>query len=587
MGQLTSLRKVASATCLMLMMTQLAWDLGTTPTVVAAIAPTAPDRVTLAYQHLAQRMDVYFSDNRPRLIESYMIPYPPGPPGANPLAKVAFIYDNAMAVTVFVARGTSDDLRRAKLICDALLWYQNNDPVHDGRLRKAYRSDQDLTTATSPWVPANDFWISRTGELAWVGLAWLTYYSRDPNVAYLDAAKRIANFVGTRLRDPSGYGFYRGSEYLDNPNNKSKSTEHNLDLYVFFMRLYDLTGNATWNQYATEAKRFVERVAWDGVGGKFWAGTKWNPGTNVVTLNQTNLPEDQQAWALLALGRVSTYGRVLDWVYNTLRITSDGFQGFDYGINVDPLDPWYSPTPDGVWFEGTAHIASAYQVSRTYGGPDYSPLYLGELDRAQQSAQNTNGKGIVAASHDGVTTGFPWFSYYASPHIGATAWYIAAKRHYNPFWNTSTDAPVPHQPTPSTCFLAGTPVLLADGSLKPIETVRVGDAVMAFDEKTKTLKRDRVKKRFEHQASHYLVVNEHIKVTPEHRVYANGNWVAVRDLKVGNMLLTAQGTLEPIRAIQEIHEPVKVYNLEVNPYHTYVAGGVVVHNAKAPPRATQ
>lgn len=32
-----------------------------------------------------------------------------------------------------------------------------------------------------------------------------------------------------------------------------------------------------------------------------------------------------------------------------------------------------------------------------------------------------------------------------------------------------------------TCFVAGTPILMADGSLKPIETVHLEDRVMAFD----------------------------------------------------------------------------------------------------------
>ncbi|MFC1704535.1 hypothetical protein ACFL1E_07150 [Candidatus Omnitrophota bacterium] len=33
-----------------------------------------------------------------------------------------------------------------------------------------------------------------------------------------------------------------------------------------------------------------------------------------------------------------------------------------------------------------------------------------------------------------------------------------------------------------------------------------------------------------------------------------------------------------ITFVKEVREPTEVYNLEVNPYHTYVAGGIVAHN---------
>ena len=63
--------------------------------------------------------------------------------------------------------------------------------------------------------------------------------------------------------------------------------------------------------------------------------------------------------------------------------------------------------------------------------------YLSELERSQTEAPNNNGKGIIAASYDGLTTGFHWL-YYARLHIGATAWFIFAENEYNPYWGTPT-----------------------------------------------------------------------------------------------------------------------------------------------------
>ena len=136
----------------------------------------------------------------------------------------------------------------------------------------------------------------------------------------------------------------------------------------------------------------------------------------------------------------------------------------------------------------------------------------------------------------------------------------------------------------SGCFLSGTPILLADGSLKPIEAVKVGDLVMAFDEKTKTLKQNKVKETFTHEAENYLIINGSLKVTENHPVYSEGQWVEIGTLEVGDELLNAQGELTIITSIQRVKEKAQVYNLEVNRYHTYIAGGIVVHNkAKVDP----
>lgn len=137
--------------------------------------------------------------------------------------------------------------------------------------------------------------------------------------------------------------------------------------------------------------------------------------------------------------------------------------------------------------------------------------------------------------------------------------------------------PPPEETNPS-CFLSGTPILLANGKTLPIEKINVGDEVMAFDEATKTLKKDKVKTFFIHDADRYLIINHSLKVTQNHPVYFEGKWIEIGKLKVGDNLLDSEGKPLSMTSIQEVREKVKVYNLEVNPYHTYIAGGIVVHN---------
>ena len=93
---------------------------------------------------------------------------------------------------------------------------------------------------------------------------------------------------------------------------------------------------------------------------------------------------------------------------------------------------------DGVWLEGTAHMCAAYQIKN-----ETSKLeeFINVIRKAQTSASNNNGKGIVAACHDGVTTGFDWV-YYNRLHIGATSWYILVEQRYNPLIIKPTPTPV-------------------------------------------------------------------------------------------------------------------------------------------------
>ncbi len=131
------------------------------------------------------------------------------------------------------------------------------------------------------------------------------------------------------------------------------------------------------------------------------------------------------------------------------------------------------------------------------------------------------------------------------------------------------------------CFLAGMPITMADGSTKPIEKIKVGDMVSAFNETTQKMQPDKVTKLFRHpKEDTYLIVNGHLKVTPIHRVLSKGKWAQIGDLNVGDTLTNAMGKDVPIETIVTAKDSVEVYNFEVNPLHTYVAAGFVVHNRK-------
>jgi hypothetical protein len=109
-------------------------------------------------------------------------------------------------------------------------------------------------------------------------------------------------------------------------------------------------------------------------------------------------------------------------VIKNLAASDGGFTGIGFS-NTDTSK---------VWFEGTAHLVAALNARRGPGDQARISTYLASLRSAQLTAPNADGKGIVAASSDGLDTGFGDL-YYASLHTGATAWYLLAATGVNPF----------------------------------------------------------------------------------------------------------------------------------------------------------
>ncbi len=408
--------------------------------------------VTNAPKNNNKNITFYLDDiryNKKRLNESRFLVSYETIPSSNDfdmvLKNVAFTYDNALALIALLARGRAEDIKRARLIADAFLYAIDNDRFFtDGRLRDTYQGgdlvlppgwtpngNEDTVRMPGWWDPDDNTWYedkgfvgTSTGNLAWAMIALLSYYEQVGDSNYLDAAKVLGEWIEANTRDTKGAGGYIGGyegweATSNNPQGQTKlpwkSTEHNIDVYVAFMRLYELTGKPNWLSGALHAQTFVEAM-WDANEGHFWTGTL-NDG---ITPNKSNIPLDIQAWAVMAM---DGYDSALSWAENNCYTEADDFNGFDFNNDKD-----------GIWFEGTAQMAVAYQINEE---PNKADFCLSELRKAQKSATNNNGKGIVAASHDGVTTGFDW-EYFSRLHIGATAWYIFAEMEYNPYWGAET-----------------------------------------------------------------------------------------------------------------------------------------------------
>ncbi|OPX42928.1 hypothetical protein CLHUN_32520 [Ruminiclostridium hungatei] len=136
------------------------------------------------------------------------------------------------------------------------------------------------------------------------------------------------------------------------------------------------------------------------------------------------------------------------------------------------------------------------------------------------------------------------------------------------------------------CFVAGTMILTATG-LVAIESIKAGGRVIStnidsFEVAEKTVIETYIRETTE--LVHLTISGELIKTTFEHPFYVKDvGFVNAGELVVGNEVLDSSGNVLLVENIKvEItNEPTKVYNFQVDDFHTYHVGnnGVLVHNA--------
>ncbi len=134
------------------------------------------------------------------------------------------------------------------------------------------------------------------------------------------------------------------------------------------------------------------------------------------------------------------------------------------------------------------------------------------------------------------------------------------------------------------CFLKGTPVLLADGSELPIEQIKPGDRIQAFNNHGKLVS-STVRKVFRIEQEKYLLIrtaNRSVSVTYEHPFYVgDGKFKKAGDFQIGDyihVLNLSELDQESVIEIRTLLEKVPVYNIFTDNPNTYFASGIAVHN---------
>ena len=346
------------------------------------------------------------------------------------IQNAAFTYDNAMAAMAFLAGGRE---REARLLLDSFVYAVEHDRYKPDRLRNAYAGGD--ITAFPGWGDAArlpgwyDFeaktWYedryqvgTNVGNTAFAALALLQYDARYGAPEYVALACKLMDRVIAEYSHAApgfiaGYdGWAEGTPPVVYPHTY-KSTEHNIDAYAVFSRLYTLTGEQRYKDAADSALAFLLSM-YDAENRYFYTGTK----DDGVTPNRDQTVLDTQVWTALALGDAFE-------PYAAALATAEKCRSNEGGYGFTVTDG-----TKGWWAEGTAFTALMYRMR----GENEKALGILSLLR---DAQMDNGL-FYAASQDGMPTGIglfdgtPW-TYSHTEHIAPAAWYVLAVFGLDPY----------------------------------------------------------------------------------------------------------------------------------------------------------
>jgi hypothetical protein len=136
----------------------------------------------------------------------------------------------------------------------------------------------------------------------------------------------------------------------------------------------------------------------------------------------------------------------------------------------------------------------------------------------------------------------------------------------------------------SFCFIAGTLITLANGEVKPIENVLIGDEVLTYNEKNGIHETGIVGDLKEHEVSQVIKLTfnngNNIITTPEHPFFViDKGWINASELQINDVCKKVDESKTLISNIELLEETHMVYNLlSVSNNHNFYANGVLVHN---------
>jgi hypothetical protein len=152
-----------------------------------------------------------------------------------------------------------------------------------------------------------------------------------------------------------------------------------------------------------------------------------------------------------------------------------------------------------------------------------------------------------------------------------------------------------------SCFVAGTQILMSDGTQKNIEDIRLNDEVFSVNKQNYIANTNKVSEVHDIEPSEQILItiNNSITSTDGHLYLTKGGWksynpeksrkiyaeydLEIDKLELGDILFTADMGEVELKSLSVKTEVTKVYNFTVENDNTYVANNFIVHNKSYEP----
>lgn len=171
---------------------------------------------------------------------------------------------------------------------------------------------------------------------------------------------------------------------------------------------------------------------------------------------------------------------------------------------------------------------------------------------------------------------------------------------------TSPESTVGWAPLTDVCFLKDTKILLKDSEYKNIQDLSENDIlkssnIQGLDNNnvdieyllnwyTKDFKNETsnttVKELYKHSTEQYYIINDELKLTPEHLLFVKKNdiyeWYSAKNIKIGYELLNSansENKFIKVESIEEVNKQADVYNIKIEGTMNYYADNYLVHGS--------
>ncbi len=142
------------------------------------------------------------------------------------------------------------------------------------------------------------------------------------------------------------------------------------------------------------------------------------------------------------------------------------------------------------------------------------------------------------------------------------------------------------------CLLPDSQIKIPTGT-KAIQDIEIGESIVTYDTNEKIEKEAKVVDKAPHKVNSYYKLND-LELTAGHPVWVNDHWACIspedyyRECELFNHTLDLEPnkielgdilhTGEKVSKIERVNEETEVWNIVVEPSHTYIANEILVHN---------